>query len=114
MFYDDERRKIVDNLNKQTISQRVVEASKQIVERGEAYLSLVNSRGWELLLEEFIAPRLSMERFINANPNDLPFIQREMRLLIELLNFVENSIRQAKLEANLMEKLYKIEKKKLF
>ena len=107
MFYEDDRRKIVDELSGKPVDRQAIEKSREAVEKGEAYASLVESRGWKYLMEEFIKPRLSRDRFLNADREELPFVQTEMKVLMELLNFIDSRINQARIEARLLEKYSK-------
>ena len=105
-YYDDERKGVVRDLSlRKELSEEQVNRSVELIDKGEAYEALRNSRGWKLLVEEFIRPRLQVEAFLSASHEELPYIQHEMRILTELLNFVESKIQQSKLEKELLDKL---------
>ena len=105
MFYDDPRRKAVADSNARTIDREIKERSKQVVEEGQAYVSLMEHRGWQFLMERFIKPRLSRERFLQAEKDELPYVQHEMKVLTEMLEYIKSKITQAQLEAKLLEEL---------
>ena len=107
MYFDDDRRKAIEEFSQRTPNQQVIDKSHEIIDKGSAYASLKDNRGWEFLVEEFVKPRLSVDRFLNAEENELPYIQHEMKVLNELLNFVDNRIAQADAERRLLEKLKK-------
>ena len=107
MYFDDDRRKAVEELSRQTPNEQVISKSHEIIDKGSAYASLKDNRGWKFLVEEFVQPRLSIDRFLAADKEDLPYVQHEMKILSELLNFVDNRIAQANAEQRLLEKLKK-------
>jgi len=107
MYFDDDRRKTIEEFSQRTPNQQVIDKSREIIDKGSAYASLKDNRGWKFLVEEFIQPRLSIDRFLTADKEDLPYIQYEMKILSELLNFVDNRIAQANAEQRLLEKLKK-------
>ena len=105
MYFDDDRRKVVADSASKDINQQAVDKSRELVDKGAAYANLKDHRGWKFLLEEFIEPRLSVDRFLSAEKEELPYIQHEMKVLIEMLGHIESRIKQAHLEAKLLEKL---------
>jgi len=108
MYFDDDRRKVVADSANKDINQQAVDKSRELVDKGAAYASLKDHRGWKFLLEEFIEPRLSVDRFLSAEKEELPYIQHEMKILTELLNFIDNRISQSNIERRLLEKLKKL------
>lgn len=101
MDYYDIRRQILMQQNTSKLDE-VKRRSQEFVNKAEALAALMDSLGWRVIVEEFIKPRLSIERIITAQKEMLPYIQHEMKLLQELLTFIDNYVERGKKEKELL------------
>lgn len=78
------------------------------VDEAAALAALVGTRGWKILLDNFIAPRMSIERLLRRQG---PFRQAEergsVRTLKELIEFVEGRITEGQKSNDDLEALRK-------
>ncbi len=62
---------------------------------GGALQNMLDTFGWKILYEGFIQPNIEESRFLGAPREDLADIRAEMRILKELLKFVETRVKTA-------------------
>jgi hypothetical protein len=63
------------------------------IDEGVALAHMLDTRGWKLLYTTYIEPRLSMDAFLNAPQEKLHEVQVTMKTLKDLVNFIENRIK---------------------
>jgi len=65
---------------------------RKATEDGGKYLTLVNSAGWKDLVENFINPRLSQDRYLTADKEDLSDVRAAQKELFLLLQYVAKKV----------------------
>jgi hypothetical protein len=65
------------------------------VDEGGAYISLRNNPGWKKLIEEYIEPKLKLDALLSAPDEDLPIVKAKMKVLKELVDFVDKKVDDA-------------------
>jgi len=77
-------------------------------DKGAAYSLLKESRGWKLLLSEFITPRKSLDRFLKTKTTqERHEIWGALKELEELISHVEGRIKEGNDAAKQLRALYK-------
>lgn len=71
------------------------EKMDSIINEGGALQNMVDTFGWKLLYEGFILPNIEESRFLGASRDDLSDIRSEIRVLKQLLKFVEIRVKEA-------------------
>jgi hypothetical protein len=61
---------------------------------GTALLSLKNSKGWKLIVDEFITPNTHISKLLSAPKEKRDEVHARVEVLLELLNFIEQKITQ--------------------
>jgi len=61
---------------------------------GTALLSLKSSRGWKLLLDEFLTPNTHISKLLSAPKEKRDEAHARVEILLELLNFIDQKITQ--------------------
>lgn len=82
--------------SKRVLTREEEQKLRKAVDDGGAYLDMVNSRGWQKLLEEHINVELSQERYLTAKVEDLADIRAAQRALVNLLRFVNAKVEDGK------------------
>lgn len=62
---------------------------------GTSLASMMSMRGWKLLYEGFIVPNIEDSRFLGATREDLADIRAEIRILRQMMKFIETRIDSA-------------------
>jgi hypothetical protein len=68
--------------------------SKQL-DKGSALATMKDSRGYKILYEDFISKKIQESRFLGCAREDLEDTRAEIRVLREMLNFIDLSIKVA-------------------
>jgi hypothetical protein len=63
------------------------------VDIGVALAHMADTRGWKLLIESYIAPKLDPNRFLTAPKEDLGEVRAAIKELSDLINYVDNQIK---------------------
>jgi hypothetical protein len=66
-----------------------------IINEGGALQNMLDTYGWKLLYEGFILPHIEDSRFLGAPREDLADIRSEIRVLTQMLKFVETRVKEA-------------------
>lgn len=65
------------------------------INTGGALRNMMDTFGWKILYEGFILPNIEESRFLGAPREDLADIRAEMRILKELMKFIETRVNDA-------------------
>ena len=77
-------------------------------DKGSAYVIMTETRGWKKLVEEFINPRLSIRRVLDAPAGAIRNeVCGELKSLDELLKYVSGAIEEGQKAAKQLELLRK-------
>ena len=68
---------------------------EKTINQGGALQNMMDTFGWKLLYEGFIKPNIEETKFLKAPREDLADIRAEMRILKELLQFIEVRVNDA-------------------
>lgn len=79
------------SLEPETSGEEVAKLRKA-AEDGGKYLTMVNSAGWKDLVENFINPRLSQDRYLLSSKEDLADVRAAQKELFTLLQFVNKKV----------------------
>jgi len=66
-----------------------------VINEGGAIQNMLDTYGWKLLYEGFILPNIEESRFLGASREDLSDIRSEIRVLKQMLKFVETRVKEA-------------------
>jgi hypothetical protein len=103
----------VEHRNKKVnVPEEFLQHKKESIEKAEALQSLQQHYGWKILLEEFIEPRLSIERFIRSDPSNLQKIQAQVLILQELLNWISGKQHEGRYDETLVNRIKNLEEEK--
>ncbi len=88
------------------LEDRIVEAAKRSVDKAEAFLGMIEGRGWKLLMDEFFKRELDRERFLETtNPEEAYWVKVRMKAYIDLLKFIESQVGEGRRGARLLSQL---------
>jgi hypothetical protein len=65
------------------------------INQGGALRNMTDTFGWKILYEGFIMPNIADDKFLSAPRENLADIRAEMRILKELLKFIETRVNKA-------------------
>ncbi len=65
------------------------------LDEGRAIASMLEMRGWQIVHEKFIKPHMSDDLFYSADKADLADVRAAMRVLKELMSFIDSRIKAA-------------------
>jgi hypothetical protein len=74
--------------DKARTGKQIERAEKELLE-GMTVVDGLNSEFWKLIKRDFLEPKMNDDRIDTAEPDDLLAIQRERRVIRELLKFLE-------------------------
>ena len=94
--------------NKERINKQTEKAEKDLLE-GMTIVDGLNSEFWKLLKRDFIESKLSNDRIDTASPDELLAIQRERRVLRELLKYLEEKAKAGNRASSFLKTLKKKE-----
>ena len=79
------------------VPQQSEEKLSELIDEGASYLNLIDSRGWKLLVKNFIDPRSSINRIL-ATPGGRSRDEATMGVaeLIELMKYISGKIDEGK------------------
>lgn len=89
------------------VSPEFLQRKQAKIDEAEALRSLQEHYGWKLLLENFINPRLSIDRFLSSNPKakNLANIRSQMLVLTDMLDWIEGQISGGKFEGTIVNRI---------
>lgn len=71
------------------------EKVEKILTQGGALQNMLDTFGWKILYDGFIAPHIEESRFLGADRKDLEDVRAEIRILKALLQFIEIRVKEA-------------------
>lgn len=78
---------------------------EKTINEGGALMNMTDTFGWKLLNEGFIIPNIEESRFLGASREDLADIRAEIRILKQLLKFIETRVNEANKTAEKIKKI---------
>jgi hypothetical protein len=89
------------------VFQRDESSLAEFTDKGTAYSILKESRGWKMLLNEFITPRKSLDRFLKTKTGqERHEVWGALKELDELISFIEGRIKEGNDAAKQLKALY--------
>jgi len=73
------------------VDQEEVKKKKNIDE-GSALLGMTETYGWKILYRDFIQPNIDINRILTAEEEKLADIRAEMKILMNMLSFINSKI----------------------
>ena len=67
----------------------------QKVDEGGVFISLKDHPGWRKLVSEYIEPKLKIDSMLAASEEELPLVRARMKVLKELVDFVDKKVEDA-------------------
>jgi len=77
---------------------------EDILTLGGALVNMTDTYGWKLLYEGFMVPNIEESRFLGASREDLADIRAEIRVLKQLLKWIETRVKDANTMAEKIKK----------
>ena len=71
------------------------EKADKALNEGGALMNMTSTYGWKLLYDGFITPNIEESRFLGASREDLADIRAEIRVLKQMLKYIESHIDDA-------------------
>jgi hypothetical protein len=65
------------------------------INQGGALQNMMDTFGWKILYEGFIKPNIAEDKFLSASRENLADVRAEMRILKELMKFIETRVNSA-------------------
>jgi hypothetical protein len=65
------------------------------INTGGALQHMLDTFGWKIVYEGFIKPNIEEARFLSAKKEDLEDVRAEIRVLRELMKFIETRVQTA-------------------
>jgi hypothetical protein len=66
-----------------------------VINEGGAIQNMLDTYGWKIVYEGFIEPSIAESRFLGASREDLADIRAEIRVLKQMLKFIETRVKNA-------------------
>lgn len=71
------------------------EKANNTINIGGALQNMLDTYGWKLLFEGFIEPNIEEARFLGASREDLADMRSEIRVLRQMLKWIETRVKDA-------------------
>lgn len=72
-----------------------IDKANEVITVGGAIQNMLDTYGWKLVYEGFITPNIEEARFLGASREDLADIRAEIRVLSQMLKFIETRVKNA-------------------
>jgi hypothetical protein len=89
----DRKELLLEEKDKRTLAN--TDKVEEDINVGGALSNMLDTFGWKILYEKFIKPNIEEDKFFSASREDLADIRAEMRILKELLKFIEVRVNTA-------------------
>ena len=72
-----------------------IDKANEVITVGGAIQNMLDTYRWKLVYEGFITPNIEEARFLGASREDLADIRAEIRVLSQMLKFIETRVKNA-------------------